>query len=122
MRARKTLSSILALILIGSSMVGQAPTETAEEKAKKKKEIDERVVQMIDQSIADAAALRLAQNRAIVLTLAGDLYWKFDNKRSRELFRQAAGEIVSYNAEVEREKLESVETAGPVVEMFDPND
>src|SRR5258708_924661 len=81
-----------------------APAADAEA-AKKKKELDERVIQMLDQSVADANGLRLPQNRAVVYAMAGDLYWKYDDKRSRELFRNAANEIITFNAEAERETM-----------------
>jgi hypothetical protein len=74
---------------------------------------------MLDQAIGDAPTLRLPQNRAIVYAMAGDLYWKFDEKRSRDLFRSAANEILAYNAEVEKEKRESTD---PFMGFYDFND
>lgn len=100
-----------------SFALAQAPssTESQSDKEKKKKELEERVVRMLDQAIGDTGTLRLPQNRAVVYGIAGDLYWKFDEKRSRELFRNAAGELLAFNAETEKERKESNE---PYYEYF----
>ena len=39
--------------------------------------------------------------------MSADLYWKFDEKRARELFRNSATEILSYNQEAEKERREA---------------
>ena len=120
MRFRSLVLITSAILLVGSFVFAQTqPSEADADKARKKKELDERVVQMLDQLVADANGLRLAQNRAIVYAMAGDLYWKFDDKRSRELFRNAAGEIFNYNAEAEKERSDSTE---PNYDFGDPGD
>lgn len=108
------------IFLVSSFNFAQTqPSEADTEKEKKKKALEERVVQMLEQAIGDAPTLRLAQNRAIVYALAGDLLWKFDEKRSRDLFRNAAAEILSHNHEAEKERRES---ADAMFEFFDSND
>lgn len=122
---RTALLLLPTILLFSSLAVGQAPATAADaERLKKKKELDQLVARILDQTIADAGGLRLHQNRAVAYAMAGNLYWKFDDKRSRELFRSAAGEIVAHNLEVEREKLESA-GSDPymyVYEFVDPND
>lgn len=81
-----------------------SPTESITEKEKAQKELEKRVLGMLDQAVGDAASLKLAQNRAIVYAIAGDLYWKFDEKRARELFRDAGNDIIVANIEFEKEK------------------
>ena len=93
--------------------------KTDPEKDKKKKEMDDRVMQILDAAVGDASTLRLPENRAVVFGISGDLYWKFDEKRSRELFRNAAAEIVIFNQDSEKEKRDSTD---PYFEMFDSND
>ncbi len=88
---------------------GASPTDSQSDKEKTKKELEERVVRMLDQAAGDAPTLRLPQNRAVVYGIAGDLYWKFDEKRAREMFRNAAGEILIFNAETEKERKENTE-------------
>jgi hypothetical protein len=87
-----------------------AQTQSAETKAdkpEKQKEIDERIVKMLDQAIMEAGSLKLPQNRAVIYAITGDLYWKFDDKRGRELFKNAAAELVAYNHEIDKERRES---------------
>ena len=126
---RKLILLTTIFISVSSSAVAQTqpkptpqPIDPAaeEEKAKKKKEMDERVVQMLDQSVADANGLRLAQNRAVVYGMVADLYWKYDDKRSRELFRNAASEIITYNAEAEKERSDSTEPNFDFGDQGDP--
>ncbi len=95
------------------------PTESQSEKEKKQKELQKTVLEMLDQAINEAATLRLPQNRAIVFAIAGDLYWKFDEKRARDLFRASGNDIVVGNAEAEKEKKD---TDDPYASMFDYND
>ena len=95
---------LVALLLFVSFALAQTqPSEGDTEKQKKAKELDEKVVQMLEQIVADAPTLRLAHNRAVVYAVAGDLYWKFDEKRAREIFRSCTGEILAANAEWERD-------------------
>ena len=39
--------------------------------------------------------------------MAGDLYWQFDEKRARELFRLAGNDLINANIEAEREKKDA---------------
>ena len=114
----RVLSVLVTVSLFCSLCLAQAqPVDPEKEKAKK--ELDEKVVQLLDQAIADASLLRLPQNKAIVFAMAGDLYWMFDEKRSRDLYRNAASEILLHNLDTERERKESTET---FPEFFDFND
>jgi hypothetical protein len=120
MRSWKLISLISTFLVLTSLCLAQVQSALPDpEKEQAKKEADEKVVQILDQVISDASLLRLPQNKAIVFAMAGDLYWKFDQKRSRDLFRSAAGEILSYNADVEREKRDSSEMF-PDFDISDP--
>jgi hypothetical protein len=121
MRFWKPTALISTFLVLTSLCLAQAETATPDpEKEQAKKEENERIVQMLDQVISDAALLRLPQNKAIVLAMAGDLYWKFDEKKSRDLFRSAASEILAYNADAEREKRDSTEMYTELFDMGDP--
>lgn len=111
-------SLLLCCAILAGIAAGQTstPTPTEAEKKAAQKELDKRIVEMLDQVASDAATLKLAQNRAVVFAMTGDLYWKFDEKRSRELFRNAASEIITANGEAEKEKKE---TENPFAEIFD---
>lgn len=120
MRVRKAFSFALIMLLLAGLCVGQAaPSPTPDpEKEKAKKEFDEKIVQALDQIVSESAFLRLPQNKAMVFAMTGDLFWKFDEKRARDLFRSSAGEILAYNVDAERERRESTSP----FEFFDFND
>ena len=95
---------ILLLSICISASAQTTATESNTEKEKAQKELEKRVLEMLDQAVSDAASLKLPQNRAIVYAIAGDLYWKFDEKRARELFRNSANDILVANLEAEKDK------------------
>lgn len=88
------------------------PTDSDADKEKKKKEQDERVMKMLDHAVDDASALRLPQNRAVVFAMSADLYWKFDEIRARELFRNSADEIIAYLQALDKEHREDPDSIG----------
>ncbi len=111
----------MLIFAIGSSAIAQTqPTEADAEKEKIKKETDEKILRMLDQVTGDAPGLRLAKNRAIVYGMAGDLYWKLDEKRAREMFRNAFAEILADNSETEKERIESSDQMYIVFGDFNP--
>ena len=98
---------VLSLAFFTVSLSQTSPTESASEKEKTQKELEKRALEMIDQAVGEANTLKLPANRAIVFALAGDLYWRFDEKRARELFRSAGDDILVANLESEKEKKDS---------------
>ncbi len=119
MFSRKFAVLFLVFGLLCSPILAQTSDEQAE-KAKKAKELEEQVLLMLDRTIAEIGGLKLPGNRAVVYVLAGDIYWRYDSNRSRELFRIGAGELITYQAEVEKEKREVV--GQPVQEFYDLGD
>ncbi|HEX8289318.1 MAG TPA: hypothetical protein VF556_15060 [Pyrinomonadaceae bacterium] len=115
--------ALLLCLLVFSHAFSHAqtasPTESQTEKEKAQKELEKRVLEMLNQTLGEAPTLKLPQNRAIVYALVGDLIWKFDEKRARDLFRNAGGEILVANAEAEREKKADDE---PYFAVFDLSD
>lgn len=120
MRRLKLFSFVSAFAIFAAVSIGQtaSPTPDAEQE-KAKKELEEKVVRILDQVVGDASFLRLPQNKAIVFAMAGDALWKFDEKKARDLFRSSAAEILAYNIDAEREKRE---TSDVMVEFFDFSD
>ena len=98
---------ILSLAFFTVSFAQTSPTESKTEQEKRQKALEQEALKMIDQAIGEALTLKLARNRAIVFALSGDLYWRFDEKRARGLFREAADEIIAANLEAEKEKKDS---------------
>jgi hypothetical protein len=115
------LLCLICLILCSLTFTfaqADSPTESQTEKEKVQKELEKRVLIMIDQAVGDAAYLKLPQNKAIVYAIAGDLYWKFDEKRARELFRNSANEIMIGTFEAEKDKKDDDD---PYAAVFDFN-
>lgn len=111
---RRRLFQLFALVLLISvSVFAQttapttSPTDSQTEKEKKRKDLEKRVLIMLDQAVGEAGTLKLADNRAIVYAIAGDLYWKFDEKRARQLFRDSANDILVAGADAEKEKKDA---------------
>ena len=123
MPLRNVIVAFSAVLLIGSFALAQIqPSDSDADKEKKQKELDEKIIQMLDKDVVDASALVLPQNRAAIFAFAGDLYWKFDEKHARELFRNAAAEIVRSNQENEKEKHESADAYADLKEIDDTTD
>ena len=120
MLVRRGAALVLIMALLGSVVFSQTTDADKAERAKKAKEVEEQITTILDRTIADIGALRLAQNRAVVYALAGDIYWRYDSKRSRELFRTGAGELVVYQGDAEKERLENIGQGIP--DIYDPND
>lgn len=116
----RTLTIILILLsLLFPAAAQKSPTESQSEKEKAQKELEKLVVDILDSALSDASTLKLARNRAVIFALAGDLYWKFDEKRARDLFRNCEGEIIVAEAESEKEKVDSDDMYAGVFDFSD---
>lgn len=93
------LYSVLLLVFVLSSLIfaQTSPTESKEEKDKAHLELEKKAIAFLEQVVGETALLKLPDNRALVLASAGDLMWQRDEKRARQLFRQAADEIIQAN-------------------------
>lgn len=112
MRLHRSILCALAtslLFCLGSATFGQSASPTPDAD-KKKKEEDEKIVALLEKAIGDVNSLRLPQNRAIVYGMSGDLYWKFDQNRAKQLFRDAAAELVVFGLQADRE-AETIDNA-----------
>ncbi len=78
------------------------PQQTEEEK-KAAKEIEKKAMALIDEMVAEAMALRLAENRIHILISASDILWARDEARARALVREAMDQVVAHMREA-REK------------------
>ncbi len=103
----KIIRLFVVLLIVSITFAQTSPTESQSDKEKKQKELEKQVLQMLDQAVGDATTLKLPRNRAIVFGIAGDLFWKFDEKRSRQLFRDMANDLIVSDLEAEKEKKES---------------
>jgi hypothetical protein len=115
MSLNKLLNAVIILCVCLSTVLPQAGSEAA----KRKVELEEKALEMLEQTVGEANSLKLPQNRAVAYGMLGDLFWRFDSKRSKELFRSTAAEINNYYLDVEKERRENDEKT---VEVFDPMD
>jgi len=83
----------------------QEPQQTEEEK-KAAKELETKALALIDEMVAEAASLRLAENRVYILTNASDLLWERDEERARALAREAMNQVVAHMRETKEKSAQ----------------
>jgi hypothetical protein len=76
----------------------QEPQQSEEEK-KAAKELEAKALALIDEMVAEAASLRLAENRVYILTNASDILWARDEGRARALVRESMDQVVAHMRE-----------------------
>jgi hypothetical protein len=98
MKNPKLFGVFLLIFVISTSIFAQtSPTDSKEEKEKARLELEKKAIALLEQVVGDTALLKLPDNRALIAASAGDLMWQRDEKRARQLFRQAANEIIQSN-------------------------
>lgn len=98
MLPRRLFYSFIFVLLVSNLIFAQtSPTESLTEKEKAQKEREKKAVDLIEEIAGEVSLLKFSDNRALVLASIGDLLWKRDEKRARQLFRQSADEIVVTN-------------------------
>lgn len=96
--SRFTCVFLLILTFSTVSIFAQtSPTESQTEKENAQKEREKKAIAILERTVNQASFLKLPDNRALVYASAGDLVWERDEKRGRQLFRQAASELVQAN-------------------------
>lgn len=105
-RKRGPQGWFLFLSLLFSSSAGlaqeAAPTLTAEQQAAQQ----EKAHKLLSEIAADAAALRLPENRIRIQVTAGDLLWERDQARARALFNEAAAALTALMQSVSGNEME----------------
>ncbi|HEY6400865.1 MAG TPA: hypothetical protein VI479_05625 [Blastocatellia bacterium] len=91
----------------------QEPRQTDEEK-NAAKELEKKALALIDEMVAEAASLRLAENRVHILTGASELLWERDEERARAIAREAMNQVV---AQMREAKEKAAQEDG---QYFDP--
>ncbi|HJQ32906.1 MAG TPA: hypothetical protein VJ866_12030 [Pyrinomonadaceae bacterium] len=99
MTLRRTLKSLtLSVLILSGAAAAQLPQvkqESDEEKAKARKELERKALALLDETLEQSQVLKLAENRAAVRLQAADLLWPRDEKRARQLFRDAASDFLA---------------------------
>ncbi len=68
---------------------------TTEEQQKAQAALEAQALKLLEQTISDAQALRLPENRLRVQVAAGDMLWPRDEARARSLFTEAAAGLAA---------------------------
>lgn len=97
---RKGYSFVVVFYLL-TTVTAQTPPSADETKARVERE--QKAFVLLNRTIDDAASLKLPENRVYIFAAAADLLWTRDEKRARQLFRQAAGEIRAVIAQSEED-------------------
>lgn len=115
MTLTKFLGALVLLLTWCSFAFAQLPaqisadsaTAAKDEKEKARLELEGKAFKLAESIASEGATLKLAENRAFILAMSGDLLWKQDQKRARNLFRDAAAELIAANAESEKTENDS---------------
>jgi hypothetical protein len=86
-------------------MTAQEPP-WAEEEKKAAEELEKKALALIDELVAEAMSLRLAENRVFFLTVMSDGLWARDEGRARDLVRKAIDQVVAYMREMKEKSTE----------------
>lgn len=73
-----------------------------EERQAARVKLEAKAKALLNEAIAEAASLKLAENRALVLATAADLLWKSDVKQARLLMQEAAANLSSVKTKYDR--------------------
>jgi len=107
MRIMKSILSMVLSLVVASSVFGRQakqqpaspdPDKSTEAKLEKRV-LEKKALALIDEILKEAANLRLPENRIRLQAGAADLLWKHDEKRARNLFKQAMAALSDLIAE-----------------------
>lgn len=94
----------LALLLLAAQSAAQAQrvgaaNEDEEEASEAERELEKKAVGLLEEAVREAEALKLAENRVRVQTVAAGLLWPRDEEAARGAFKKAADGIAALIAE-----------------------
>lgn len=88
-------ATLFFTIICASFVFAQTPaTESPTENTEAKEKLEGQAFKLLEEALSEASSLKLWENRALSFAIGGDLIWKKDQKRSRELFRSSADELI----------------------------
>jgi hypothetical protein len=107
MRAKPSATSLAALLLSVSLAAAWPPVVRAAASVRASSTTpDSKALALLDDIIADARALRLAENRALAQADAADLLWARDEQRARSLFDEAVVNVAEILSGVPADEAE----------------
>lgn len=111
----RTFSLSLVVAFLLASVAAQQPSIARPEipappaptAAGKNVEAEKQQLALFEQIAKDAEALRLAENRALVAAKLAEGFWRYDEKRAREFFQTAVGELIAAQTQAEANKKQA---------------
>jgi len=95
----------LALLAPSLGLAQEDEKDKAQKQTERRLELECKTLAMLDEVATQALSLKLPENRSFVLAAAADLLWTQDEKRARNLFRDALNNLTStYNPNTAEEK------------------
>ncbi len=119
MKIRRSLVLLVILSLLSSSNArAQTPQEkTAGGAESARKELEEKAVGLLEDALAEAQGLKLAENRVRAETVAAGLLWPRDEQAARTAFKAAADGIAALLAALDPEDQQFYNAAQAVASM-----
>ncbi len=87
-------SAFILFIFCTLALPQTSPTESKSEKDEAREKLEKQAYKLLDEALGEAESLKLWENRALAFAMAGDLIWKVDQKRAKQLFQNSADELI----------------------------
>ena len=119
----KTLLPLLLFALLLHTHAPSAPAQTpagakaAEEAERLRVELEPKALGLVEEALAEAQSLKLAENRVRAQATAARLLWPRDPKAARAAFKAAADSIAELNAAVDPEDPQLYNAAQTVAQL-----
>lgn len=103
MSLRSLLTLLTSLLLIPASSTF-AQVAVKEDPREQQKVLEQKALTLLDETLGEAGALKLAENRALIAASAADLLWPHDEKRARSLFQDALNGLAEVKTNPDRRR------------------
>ena len=119
MKIRRSLILLVILSLLSTSNArAQTPQEkTAGDAESARKELEEKAAGLLEDALAEAPGLKLAENRVRAETVAAGLLWPRDEQAARTAFKAAADAIAALLAALDPEDQQFYNASQAVASM-----
>ncbi len=95
---RVFLSGLFLLTLTAPGTAQVEQKKDTKEEIERQQELTRKTLSLLDEVVAGASGLKLAENRTFILASAANLMWNHDEKRARNLFWEALNTLNLMNA------------------------
>lgn len=99
-----SLLTLLTFLLFIPASSTFAQVAVKEDPREQQKVLEQKALALLDETLAEAGALKLAENRALISASAADLLWSHDEKRARSLFQDALSGLAEIRIKPDRRR------------------